>query len=264
MSTDPNPPIIPPARPAANQVNAQVVNKTLLTSELFLLELKPDAGVPKFTPGQYVAIGLPQEAADGKVKLLRRAYSISSTPDKQDALELYIALVKDGELTPKLIDLKVGDRLNVAPKITGHFTLEGIQPGKELVLVSTGTGLAPFMSMVRTASTWELASKIHIVHGVRYQSDLGFKDELEQLASSTGRLNYHPFCSREEPQSPIRKGHVHKVFTEGLISLNPDKQHIFLCGNPAMVEQTQRNLQEQGFVEHSKKSPGNLHVEKYW
>lgn len=259
MTTNPNTEV----KASPNQLNAEVVNKHLLTNELFLLEIKPDAGVPKFTPGQYVAIGLPQEV-EGKVKLLRRAYSISSTPDKLHSLELYIALVKDGELTPQLINLKSGDRINVAPKITGHFTLDGIESGKELVLVSTGTGLAPFMSMVRTAATWEVASRIHIVHGVRYQSDLGFKDELEGLAASTGRLHYYPFCSREEAQSPIRKGHVHKVFSDGLISLDPSKQHVFLCGNPAMVEETQSKLQEQGFTEHSKKSPGNLHVEKYW
>jgi ferredoxin--NADP+ reductase len=148
--------------------------------------------------------------------------------------------------------------------VTGTFTLDGVPPGKNLVLVSTGTGLAPFMSMVRTSSTWGSNRRVTVIHGVRYPEDFAYSDELRTLESSTQGLEYLPIASRAAETWSGRKGRVHRLFDDGTVKLNPEMDHVFLCGNPAMIEELEVSLATQGFQVHSKKSPGNLHVEKYW
>ena len=172
--------------------NATLVDRIEITPELLILKVKPDAPIPAFACGQYVALGLPASAArpagfpaerepqEGD-KIIKRAYSIGSSPDNKDYLEFYIAVVPDGSLTSRLVMLEKGARLFCAPKIIGTFNLNDVAPDKNLVLVSTGTGLAPFISMIRTASTWTESRNVSILHGVRYAKDLAYQDEISQL-----------------------------------------------------------------------------------
>ena len=164
-------------------LNATVVRRVDVTPELMILSVKPDGGVPEFQPGQYVALGLfgaaerpthfpAEREAHAPDKIIKRAYSIGSSPLTREYLEFYIAVVPDGGLTSRLALVREGDRVFLAPKITGTFTLEHVSAERNLVLVSTGTGLAPFMSMVRTPSTWTPGRRITVVHGVRHTHDL--------------------------------------------------------------------------------------------
>lgn len=256
--------------------NSTVVGRVDVTPELMILQVKPDGGVPAFQPGQYVALGLPGSAprypgapeeveSPAADKLIKRAYSIGSSPSVGDYFEFYIAIVPDGALTSRLAVVKPGDRLFAQPKVTGTFTLEGIPDDHNLVLVSTGTGLAPFMSMARTPATWTGGRKITIVHGVRYPQDFAYADELLSLKSSKQNFEYLPIASRASESFTGRKGRVQALFEDGSIDLNPAKDHVFLCGNPAMIDDLERDLTTKlGYVVHSKKTPGNLHVEKYW
>lgn len=256
-------------------LNSTVVSRIDVTPELMILRVRPDTGVPNFSPGQYVALGLlgaapryegaePEVEAPAHDKLIKRAYSIGSSPEERDFLEFYVAIVPSGTLTSRLAMLKEGDRLFCQPKVTGTFTLEGIPQDKNLVLVSTGTGLAPFMSMIRTSSTLASERAVTVVHGVRYPQDFAYAEELRRLEATQQRFAYLPIASRAPESWEGRKGRVQKLFEEGAISLNPDLDHVFLCGNPAMIEDIEANLTNSGFVVHSKKNPGNLHVEKYW
>ncbi len=256
-------------------LNSTLIARIEVTSELLILRVKPDAGVPEFKPGQYVALGLPGEAArhPGAApeveappadKLIKRAYSIGSSPTQREFLEFYIAVVPDGSLTTRLAALKEGDRLFAQPKVTGTFTLEGLPDDRNLVLVSTGTGLAPFMSMIRTGEVWTANRKITVVHGVRYPSDFAYADELLSYQQSGKGLLYLPIASRAGEEFTGRKGRIQKLFEEQVVIPNPDRDSVFLCGNPAMIEDLERYLMERGFVLHSKKVAGNLHVEKYW
>jgi ferredoxin--NADP+ reductase len=256
-------------------LNSTLISRIEVTPELLILRVKPDAGVPDFKPGQYVALGLPGEAtrypgaapetetppAD---KLIKRAYSIGSSPNQREFLEFYIAVVPDGSLTSRLAALKEGDRLFAQPKVTGTFTLEGLPDDRNLVLVSTGTGLAPFMSMVRTDGVWTTNRKVTVVHGVRYPSDFAYADELMSYQQRGKALLYLPIASRAGDEYAGRKGRIQRLFEEEVIAPNPDRDSVFLCGNPAMIEDLERYLTERGFVLHSKKAAGNLHVEKYW
>ena len=259
----------------AGMLNSTVVSRFDVSSELMILRVKPDTGVPSFTPGQYVALGLYGSAPRFKGaqeerepvqpdKLIKRAYSIGSSPDQRDYLEFYIAVVPNGSLTSRLACVKEGERLFCQPKVTGTFTLEGVPEDRNLVMVSTGTGLAPFMSMVRTSSVLSQQRQITVIHGVRLPADFAYAEELRSLEVAVKGIHYLPIASRAPESWDGRKGRVQKLFDNGTVALNPSCDHVFLCGNPAMIEDLERSLTEQGFVLHSKKSPGNLHVEKYW
>jgi ferredoxin--NADP+ reductase len=251
-------------------LNATVKERVDHTKDLIFLRILPDAGVPDFLPGQYVALGLyedhplPDAPPDPvrKPKLVKRAYSIGSSPGEKGHVEFYFAIVPDGELTPRLDLLQPGDRLFMAPKITGTFTLGGVPDDAHLIFVATGTGIAPFMAMIRTPSTWAPGRRITILHGVRYVADLGYRTELEALAAE-GKLRYIPVVSRADGTWSGERGHVQAQFGSQII-LDAAQDHVFLCGNPAMVNEMEAKLLAQGFTEHSRKSPGNMHLEKYW
>lgn len=256
-------------------LNSTVVGRINPNPDLMILQVKPDGGVPAFIPGQYVALGLsgsaprcegaePESEPPDPDKLIKRAYSISSTPDEREHLEFYIAVVRSGALTSRLAMLQPGDRVFTQPKVTGTFTLDGVPEDRNLVLVSTGTGLAPFMSMVRTEGTWLGGRKITIVHGVRYPEDFTYADELTSLSGSRSNFQYLPISSRAPESWPGMRGRVQRLFEESVLRLDSARDHVFLCGNPGMIEDLEKLLGGIGYTQHSKKSPGNLSVEKYW
>lgn len=257
-------------------LNATLVKRIDITPELAIFRIRPDRGIDEFLPGQYVALGLPGSSprsphfppeieVHAPDKIIKRAYSIGSPPAEKEYLEFYIAIVPTGALTSRLAVLREGDRLFAAPKITGTFTLHGVPTDRNLVLVSTGTGLAPFMSMIQTPETWSPSRRITVVHGVRYATDLAYREEIRQLQARYPNLAYHAFVSREEARPGIfERGYVQSIFTAEGFEVHPDRDHVFLCGNPAMIEDVERLLTGRGYVVHSKKTPGSLHLEKYW
>jgi ferredoxin/flavodoxin---NADP+ reductase len=259
-----------------SMLNATVVKRQDVTEELVILHVKPDAGVTEFLPGQYLALGLygsaprpegfPAEKEEQKPdKIIKRAYSIGSSPLQKDAIEFYIAVVPDGALTSRLALVKEGDRVFAAPKITGTFTIDHVPENENLILVSTGTGLAPYMSMIRTPSTWTEGRSITVIHGVRYAKDLAYREELLTLEKERSNFSYLPIVSRADPEWSGNRGHIQSLFEAQKASSNPATDHVFLCGNPAMVNDMEARLIAQGYEVHSKKVPnGKLHLEKYW
>ncbi len=246
--------------------NATVSKNITINPGLFRLYVTLDqpAKAP-FIAGQYTTLGLPDLTdANGK-KFVKKAYSISSAPDNINELEFFISRVEGGELTPRLFELKEGDKILCGPKIVGTFNLNLAPYGSHLILVGTGTGLAPFMSMLRTPDVWSRFSGIDLINGVRYEADFSYSDEIEQFLAAKNNFKYHPIVSR--PQSPDFKGQsgrIQKIFNEKQVAVDAQNSHIFLCGNPAMIEETQLLLEALGCKEHTKKEPGNIHIEKYW
>lgn len=248
----------------------------MITPELMRIVVTPDEAPKPFSPGQYVAIGLPSTAKrfDGAPvepeppkpdSWIKRAYSIASSPKEAGILEFYIAVLPTGALTARLVALNEGERLFCAAKITGTFTLDGVKDGSRLIFISTGTGLAPFISMLRNGVLETSAKSIALLHGVRYPSDLGYREEVEAFSNKyPGRLQYVPVVSRGGDAWAGIKGHVQQVFAQGVVTPDAVTDHIFMCGNPAMIEELEVSLTAKGFIVHSKKTPGNLHVEKYW
>ncbi len=272
---------------AADPTNATLVKRELINPELGLFYIKPDVGpLPEFTSGQFCTIGLPaivkpgeEKAdapvrADGRVKLTRRAYSIASSPDVRDCLELFIVKVPDGELTPRLFELAEGGRMYLDPKIKGHFTLDDQPEGKNLVFMSTGTGLAPFISMIRyhinkPSRPW---NKLVVIHGVRLAIDFGYVEELEALAKGNPDFVYLPAATREGEGSSWKglRGRTPALLEPETFKtlcgweLDPLTSHVYLCGNPEMIKSVQAMLEPRGFINHSNKVPGNIHSERYW
>lgn len=251
-------------------LNATLVSRMDFNEELAVFRIKPDGGpVAEFQPGQYTTIGLPDDEPDLKrPRLIRRAYSIASSPNDREAMEFYIVRVQDGALTPRLWELKEGDRLWLDNRAKGLFTLDATRPGKDLVMLSTGTGLAPYIAMLRTWRGQPRWRRFIIINGVRQARDLGYREELEAIHRA-GDCVYIPVVSRE-PDFPGLRGRINVALEDAVYEaqtggrLLPEECHVFLCGNPDMITGTQAWLESRGFTLHSKRSPGNIHLEKYW
>lgn len=259
-----------------NQLNATIKDRIDITSGLVLLYIERGSDFSDFLPGQYTTIALPGAAprpahfpAEKEVpkadKLIKRAYSIGSSPDEKNFIELCIAILPEGLLTSRLALLKQGDPVFLSPKVVGHFTLEPVSADRNLIFVATGTGIAPFMSMLRTKSTWTAGRKITILHGVRYKADLCYRNELLELAQNNPNFKYHAVVSRDQAEAGIEKGYVQSLFENGVVSCQADRDNIFICGNPAMIDDMEKLLLTKNYSVWSKKNPaGSLHLEKYW
>lgn len=265
--------------------NATIIDRIDLTDQSSIFRIQPDDPLFEFQAGQYTAIGLlasSQKCVDSDPdeddengnhkKRIIRAYSIASSSKVRDYVELYITLVRSGALTPRLWMLQPSDRLWLNSKARGQFTMEGVAAECNVVLIGTGTGLAPYISMIHDHHRCNIGRKFVVVHGARYERDLGYRDELEALQRDCRTMVYVPTVSR--PENGTRWtghiGRVQSVFQDGALedalgdSVTPDQTHVFVSGNPEMVEDLEDKLIERGFNLHNSRSPGTLHTERYW
>jgi ferredoxin--NADP+ reductase len=216
------------------------------------------------------AAAVARAAADPD-RMIRRAYSIASESRADEFLEFYLTVVMSGELTPRLFNLKIKDRLYVGPKAVGVFTLDKA-PGKHILMIGTGTGLAPYMSMLRSELDCGGPRQFVVVHGARYSWDLGYRTELTGLARHCSNFHYVPVVTR--PQEDVtwrgRSGYLQNLIASGAIeeetglALMPDNFDIFLCGNPGMIETVIGWAEARGFVKDKGHDIGTLHTEEYW
>jgi len=268
------------------ETNAIVTHRIDCAPGLFILRVAPDGWqLPPFAPGQFAVIGLPgkaprtplsdpEESPPEPDRLIRRAYSIASSSLSKDHLEFFVTLVRSGELTPRLYVLQAGDRIWLGPKITGTFTLRDVPPERDVVMVATGTGLAPYMSMLRTELSSGPPRRWAVLAGARHSWDLAYQAELITMARLSPRFTYLPTVSRpkEEPApwgGPT--GYVQALWTGGALQQAwgrkpaPKDTNVLLCGNPGMIDDMCKVLDAEGFVEHDPKGqPGQIHVERYW
>ncbi len=256
--------------------NATLIYREDFTEALSIVRVRPDSGrVPDFVPGQFVRLGLPRErpaGSTGRIRYTRRAYSIGSSPLVRDYLEFFVVLIDEGQLTPRLWDISVGDRLWMDEIAKGEFRIDLAPPDKDLVMVSSGTGIAPFVSMLRTFRSEPCWRRFILINGARFARDLGYRAELEQLVSEIPTFTYIPLASREPDDSGWTglRGRVQRALDsttyEQLVGapLTPEDCHIFLCGNPAMIDEVEVLLQARGFQTDQRNQPGNIHFERYW
>lgn len=268
-----------------NQLNATVAQKIEVAPGLIILQIVPDGWeLPDYKSGQFTVLGLPGTAPRTEYsdpepelkdpdKLIRRAYSISSASVNKEYIEFYITLVRSGGLTPRIFALETGDKIFLSPKFTGVFTLDMVEADSNIVLLGTGTGLAPYMSMLRDNMPCNLDQQYVIVHGARHSWDLGYRSELNTISTVCDNFTYVPAITRpsdEHIQWGGETGYIQELWENGVIEKrsgfkpDPENTHIFLCGNPSMIDTMVETLEAEGFKEHSKKSPGNVHLERYW
>ena len=235
---------------------------------LFSFRTTRDPGF-RFDSGHFVMVGL---EVDGRP--LMRAYSIASA-HYEDHLEFFSIKVPDGPLTSRLRHINNGDPVLVSRRPTGTLVLNDLNPGKRLYLLGTGTGLAPFLSIIRDPLTYERFETVVLAHGVRHVSDLAYAQFLEhelpqheflgELVRS--QLIYYPSVTRE----PFRnQGRITDAIADGLMAqtlglppLNPDEDRVMLCGSPQMLEDTAALLEGRGFKPSPRtREPGDYVIER--
>ena len=221
----------------------------------------------KFTAGQFARIGL--KVGD---ELVVRAYSVVSSPF-DETLEFFSIVVPDGAFTSNLQHLKLGDELYLEKIPYGYLTLARYQLPlpQDLWLLGTGTGLAPFISMLQDFETWKNYKNINLVYSVRTASELAYADRIQEIAETFGEghtgFKFTPIITRD-PEAPlhdrlpvlIENGELEKAVG---LEFNPETTHIMLCGNPEMVEDTKEALKARGLT-MNRRGEGNIAVENYW
>ncbi|CAB1368509.1 ferredoxin--NADP reductase [Denitratisoma oestradiolicum] len=207
----------------------------------------------RFINGQFVMIGLEHQG-----RPLIRAYSIAS-PNYNEHLEFFSIKVANGPLTSKLQHLKPGDPIVVSRKPTGTLVLRDLRPGRHLYMFSTGTGLAPFMSLIQDPETYERFEKIVLFHGVRTVSELAYTDFITRELPDNEflgelvreKLIYYPSVTREPFRNQGRLSALvesGKLFEDiGLPPLDPNQDRAMICGSPAMLADTSALLDARGF-----------------
>jgi len=269
--------------PENHKLNSIVAQVIAVSPSMKIFRIKPDGwDLPEFEAGKFLVLGLygqhsrvdyaEQEfKASEDDKLIRRAYSIASS-SKDGFVEFFISLVETGQLTPRLFDLKAGDSVFMSQKPTGMFTLDKIAPDQNVVLVATGTGVAPYMSMLRSDAL-SRQGKIAIIHGASISMDLGYHSDMELLERLfPSKFVYYPTITN--PEKEVVEWHGDTRFIDDIwndpklsefLGFEPksDSTHIMLCGNPNMITGMKGALKEQGFKEHTKREPGQIHAEEF-
>ena len=238
------------------------------TDRLFSFTTTRDTAL-RFSNGHFTMIGL--RTPEGKPLL--RAYSIVSA-NYEDHLEFLSIKVADGPLTSKLQHIKVGDKIIVGRKPTGTLLIDYLVPGKRLYMLSTGTGMAPFMSVLRDPDTYNKFEQVILVHGVRQVDELAYRDMLtKQLPEHEflgemvkEQFKYYPTVTRETFENQgritdlIESG---KLCTDlGFPALNPAEDRIMICGSPGLLKDLRHMLEVRGFNEGNTTKPGDFVVER--
>ena len=238
------------------------------TDRLFSFKTTRDETL-RFSNGHFTMIGLRLEGG----KPLLRAYSIVSA-NYEDHLEFLSIKVQDGPLTSRLQHIQVGDKIVVGKKPTGTLLIDYLLPGKNLYLFGTGTGIAPFLSIVRDPETYERFEKVILVHGVRQVAELAYQDYLSHELPAheflgemvSAQMLYYPTVTRE----PFRtQGRIPALIQSGkmqadlgLPTFDPAHDRAMLCGSPAMLRELKELLEARGFTEGNTTKPGDFVVER--
>lgn len=237
------------------------------TDTLFSFTTTRDPGF-RFLNGQFTMMGLEVEG-----RPLLRAYSMASA-NYEENLEFFSIKVPDGPLTSRLQKIKEGDIILVGRKATGTLVTDNLHPGKRLLLLSTGTGLAPFASLIKDPEIYDQYEKVVLVHGCRLVSELTYGEQLVQRAREdevlsefvNDKLIYYPTVTREPFQNRGRVTDLiesGKLFDDiGLPHLDRETDRVMLCGNPSMLEDLRRLFEERGFDEGNHSEPGHFVIEK--
>jgi ferredoxin--NADP+ reductase len=250
----------------SNLVEETVLGVHHWTDRLFSFRTSRRPGF-RFRNGQFTMVGL------GGTKPLVRAYSMAS-PNHEDHLEFFSVKVPGGPLTSRLQNIRQGDQVVVGQKPTGTLVLDDLLPGNTLYLLATGTGLAPFLSLIRDLETYERFERIVLMHGCRFIADLAYSDYLNRVLPedeifgelARQKLVYYPTVTRE-PFSHVGRITRHlqrpEFFAEvGLAPLSPESDRVMLCGSPQMIHDLRSLIEGLGFKEGNHGEPGHFLVEK--
>lgn len=247
-------------------IEGEVVSKRQWTDRLYSLRVA--ARGLEFVAGQFARLALPAPPG-AKEPMLGRPYSFVNAPD-QAPHEFYFNVLPAGPLSPRLAALEAGAPVWLLAKANGFFTAAELPAASALWCLATGTGLGPFLSILRTPEPWEKFERIVLVHAVRHAEDLSYAEEIGGFAREHGgRFAFVAFVSRE-PHRAALAGRIPEAIADGRLEsaagvpLTADNAHAMLCGNPDMVRDTQAVLERRGMRRHRRREPGHYTLETYW
>lgn len=237
-------------------LESRVIENRHWTDALF--SLRVEGPRLTFQAGQFVRIALDIEG-----ERVARPFSFVNAP-QDPVLEFYGIVVPEGPLSPRLAKLVPGDRLCVASNPAGFLVLREVPDAETLWLVATGTGIAPFLSILRTEAPWQRFRNVVLVHAVRRTEELVYAEVIRKLK----KLKYVTFVSREAHPGSLA-GRIPAAMRDGRLEAAAgvaldERSHVMLCGNPQMLQDATAALGERGLRKHRRRNPGHITVESFW
>ena len=246
-----------------------LLSVTPLTPSLFTLRTTRDPGF-RFHAGQFARLGVTK--ADGTTAW--RAYSMVSSPH-DEFLEFFSIVVPGGEFTSELSRLREGDTLMVEKQAVGYLTADRFCDGRDLWLLATGTGVAPFLSILQDFEVWEKFERIILVYSAREGKELAYQDliaqltERDYLAEYADKFQFIATVTREQHPGALN-GRITTLIENGAlekaagVELSPEHSRVMICGNPQMIDDTRAVLKQRGMRLNLSRKPGQIAVENYW
>ncbi len=251
--------------------------KNWVPGKLFSFRTTRFSGL-RFTPGQFLRLGIQKKHDQDPNQIIWRAYSVASA-NYEDHLEFYSIIVPNGQFTNELVKLDIGESIFIEKEPYGFLTTARFEGGRDLWLLSTGTGLAPFLSILWDPEVWILYDHIVVVHCVREINELTYQDTLKsyehnELIMDTcqfhrNKLIYIPIVTRENMVGALNS-RIPNLIKNGALEkkanlpFNLNDTRFMICGNPEMVDDTRKSLNSLGFKTSRRSQPGQIAVENYW
>ena len=243
-------------------LEGEIIEKKQWCEALFSLTIRTEP--LNFKAGQFILIGL-----DKGDTVLYRPYSLVNTPD-DTLVEVHFNIVKEGSLSPQLADLKPGDSIQVSNRPSGLLTLEQTPDVANLWLFATGTGVGPFLSILKTAEPWQRFEKVVLCYAVKTLEGMAYRKDFEALSSRYPKqFCFIPFITREVAEGTVNCRVTTYLETGELekhagLTLSPNDNHVMLCGNANMINDMTTLLEDKGLRLHSRQESGQIAIEKYY
>ena len=246
-------------------LEGRVIEHRAWTNTLFSLRVELGTGAPRlrFDAGQFVRLAL-----DLGGERIARPFSFVNAP-QDPVLEFYGVIVPEGPLSPSLARLQKGERLFLADNPSGFLVLAEVPPAEDLWLLATGTGIAPFLSILRTETPWQRYRRVILVHAVRRASELVYADTIEAVGRTRGdQFLMIKFTSREKTPNAL-EGRIPAAIRDGRLEavaqpISPERSQFMLCGNPQMLKDVAAELAARGLRKNRRRTPGHITVESFW
>ena len=243
-------------------VEGTVVDRKRWTERLF--SLRVNAEISAFEAGQFAKLAL---AVEGE--MVARPYSFVNAPGERPH-EFYYVLLPEGPLTQRLCRLESGDTVYLAPRASGFLVLSEVPSGADLWLVASGTGVGPFLSILKTETPWQRFRRVVLVHAVRRADELAYGEVIERLLGEHAQqMRFVYFVSRDRKAGAL-PGRIPAAIEDGRleaaagVTLSANASQVMICGNPDMVADTTEALKRRGMRKHRRREPGHITVENYW